>query len=248
MTRTMRLLVACLTLPIAIPLAVSAQEGGVRVSERLRHKNRLAAVALPASVVAAEFTVAPSAARSFRPEGRPLRARVRLAESAPTPVPPSPLPAPTLDLLGEALGGGGLGGAGSRDFQNPGPPVLDHIELSARTPWVNEKGNVEFFLPYDVDPDVPSVNFNKNFPGLFYVNLKLEEGKSYLVDVAVSSWGAGAYKVEVNGSEQEFADPQGNLEHLLIALQATESGWVKIDIIREGTGYYMYSVTADRVN
>jgi len=153
-----------------------------------------------------------------------------------------------MDLVGKALGGGGFGGAGGRDVQSPGPPVLDHIELSARRPWVQEKGYVKFFLPYSINPAAASTDFNTNYPGSMTVVLKVEQGATYLADFAVKSWGAGTYVVETEGGSQEFGDPQGNLEHVLVALQATESGWIDVKFERpEGTGYYLYSVKVDRM-
>lgn len=153
-----------------------------------------------------------------------------------------------MDLVGAALGGGGFGGAGAGGFQNPGPPVLDHIELSARSTWVHEKGYLDFVLPYDINPATPSITFNKNFPGAMTVKLKVEEGETYLVDFAVSSWGKGTYRIETSGGEQEFDDPQGKLEHVLVALNATESGWTNVRFKRTGdSGHYLYSVRVDRM-
>ncbi|HSM34955.1 MAG TPA: hypothetical protein VK837_01045 [Longimicrobiales bacterium] len=234
-------ILAWITLALAVP--ASAQEA--RVSERLRHKDRLAEIRLPAAVAAAEFVVGASRARAAR-GAAPAAVRARADDDGPPPSLPGPVPSQTKVIVMGALGGGP--GSGPADVQNPGPPVLDRIELSARRPWVNEKGYVDFLLPYDVDTSVPVVNFNKNFPGSLEVHLKLEEGRSYLVDFALSSWGAGTYRAEVDGSAQEFADPQGDLEHVLVALQATEDGWARISFRREGTGYYLYTVTAERVN
>jgi hypothetical protein len=153
-----------------------------------------------------------------------------------------------MDLVGNALGGGGFGGAGAGGFQNPGPPVLDHIELTPRQPWFNERGNIRTTLAYTASAGtVPSWNFNKNFPGAMTVNLKVEEGETYLVDFSVSSWGSGTYRVETDAGEQEFADNGGDLEHVLVALNASESGWVSVRLNREGTGYYTYAVIVNRM-
>jgi hypothetical protein len=113
---------------------------------------------------------------------------------------------------------------------------------------VGEKGYVKFFLPYSIDPSAASTDFNTNYPGAMTVVLKVEQGKTYLADFAVKSWGAGTYVVETEGGSQEFGDPQGKLEHVLVALQATESGWIDVKFQRtEGTGYYLYSVKVDRM-
>lgn len=241
---TLRLSALAVVLSLGAASPSTAQERA-RISEQLRHRDRLVAVELPPTAVVAEFTVGARPARAGRLSAPTPRAGIAL-ERAPAPALPAPVPGPTMDLIGAALGGG-IGG-GPSDVEVPGPPVLDHIELSARRPWFPERANVEFLLPYDVNPGTPSVTFNKNFPGLLRVNLKLEEGRSYLIDFALSSWGAGTYRIEVEGASQEFEDPQGDLTHVLVAVQATESGWVGLDFRREGTGYYLYTVTADRVD
>ncbi len=242
---TLRLSFIAAGFSLLATLPCGAQQERARVSERLRHKDRLVAIELPASAVAAELAVQVRSARAARLATPALPANVSV-ERAPAPVLPTPLPRPTIDRIASALGGGIE--PGPSNVQNAGPPVLDRIKLSARRPWFNERGNVEFVLPYEVNPELPSVTFNKNFPGLLRVNLKLEAGRSYLVDFAVSSWGAGSYRVEAGGATQEFGDPQGNLEHVLIALQASQDGWTTIDLKREGTGYYLYTVTTDRVD
>ena len=254
----------CLTIPlvalslvVAAPIGAFAQDAPVRVSERLRHKDRLAAVDLPANTVVVELTLASVPAAPVRLgviKAVPARAgRESLAPRVP-PVAPDPLPSATMDLVAVALGGGGGGGGGggagaaSGDFQNPGPPVLDHIELSARRPWVNEKGYLNFVLPFSLNPSSPSINFNKNFPGSLTVKLKVEEGETYVVDFSVKSWGSGTYRVETSGGSQEFADTQGKLEHVLVVLHATETGWTDIEFDRAGdSGHYLYSVRVDRM-
>ncbi len=241
-----------LSLLVATPLAASDQDAPVRVSERLRHKARLAAIELPTNTVVAEFTLASKAATPVRMRAvraAPARA-VRGVQAPPAPpVPPDPVPPGTINLVAGALGGGGFGGAGAGGLQNPGPPVLDHIELSARRMWVNEKGYLYFLLPFSLDPSSPSINFNKNYPGSMIVKLKVEEGETYLIDFAVKSWGKGTYRIETSGGSQEFEDTQGKLEHVLIALNATESGWTDVGFDRTGdTGHYLYSVRVDRMD
>ena len=236
-----------LSLLITAPVGAYGQDAQLRVSERLRHRDRLASVALPANTVAAEFTVAP-APRVRAVRRAPTRQGLDVEAPPAPPAPPDPVKPETLDLVGNALGGGGFGGAAGRDFQSPGPPVLDHIELTTRQPWFHEKGNVRTALAYTTSTGAaPSWNFNKNFPGLMTVNLKVEEGATYLVDFVVSSWGSGTYQVETDSGMQEFADNGGDLEHLLVGLNATESGWVNLHLRREGTGYYVYSVIVNRM-
>lgn len=236
-----------LALSLLVAGPAYAQDRPVRVSEQVRHRDRLATVDLPANTVAVEFTVAPA------PRVRAVRAaptRQGSGVEAPPPAPTSrdPIEPETMALVGNALGGGGFGGGASGDFQNPGPPVLDHIELTPRQPWFNERGNVHTVLAYSASTgSVPSWNFNKNFPGLMTVNLKVEEGATYLVDFSVSSWGSGTYRVETDSGDQEFADNGGDLEHVLVALNASESGWVSVRLKREGTGHYTYAIIVNRM-
>ena len=230
-----------LSLLVAAPLAAYAQDSPARISERLRHRNRLAAVDLPATTVA---VAPPPRVRAVR--RAPARQGLDVEAPPAPPAPPDPVKPETLDLVGNALGGGGFAGPGG--FQNPGPPVLDHIELTPRQPWFHDKGNVRTVLAYTVSTGTaPSWQFNTNFPGGMTVNLKVEEGRTYLVDFAVSSWGNGTYRVETDAGDQEFADAGGDLEHVLVGLNATESGWVKVQLSREGTGYYAYSVIVNRM-
>lgn len=254
--RCMAVLFLALSLVVAAPIAAFAQDAPVRVSERLRHKDRLAAVDLPANTVVAEFTLASVAAAPVRVEvvrAVPARAGREMQTPPVPPVAPDPLPSETMDLVAVALGGGGGGGGGgagaaSGDFQNPGPPVLNHIELSARRPWVNEKGYLYFLLPFSLNPSSPSINFNKNFPGSLTVKLKVQEGETYLVDFSVKSWGSGTYRIETSGGSQEFADTQGKLEHVLVVLHATESGWTDIKFDRTGdSGHDLFTVHVDRM-
>ena len=54
--------------------------------------------------------------------------------------------------------------------------------------------------------------------------------------------------METSAGDQEFEDVQGKLEHVLVALNATESGWTSLEFNRTGdTGHYLYSVKVDRV-
>lgn len=242
-----RILAIALACGVSAPPALSAQE--VRARATLQQRDRVAALELPATLAAAEFTVSPGTAVRAALRAAPARGGANF-EAAPPPSPPDPIPPATLDLVASAVGGeGGGGGMGSRDVQNPGPPELDHIELDARRPWAANRGYLEFVLPYDIVLEsTPAVNFNKNYPGLFSIHLKVEEGRSYLVDISIGSWGGGTYEVNAGDSTQEFADPQGNLEHLLVALEATASGWIDLTVKRrDGSGYYLYGVEVDRV-
>ncbi len=125
--------------------------------------------------------------------------------------------------------------------------MLDHIVLSARNPFYNEKGYLTATLPYTFHPE-SAIVFNKNFPGLMNVKLNIEKGGIYLVDYAVKAIGAGTYKVVTESGEQEFADPGGTMEHIMVGINAGASGWTTVRLQREGTGYNLYSVEVTRAN
>ena len=163
-----------------------------------------------------------------------------------TPEPPAPLDAKIKSGILQSLGGGG-------DIPAPGEikaqskPVLEHIVLSAKQPFFSERGFLTLTLAYTVHPET-AINFNSNFPGSAGVKLKVEEGRTYLLDFAVKSWGSGTYLVETESGNQEFADTSASKEHILVALNATSSGWTTVRLNRDGTDYHLYYVEGTRLN
>jgi len=142
----------CLTIPlvalslvVVAPIGAFAQDAPVRVSERLRHKDRLAAVDLPANTVVVELTLASVPAAPVRVgviKAVPARAgRESLAPRVP-PVAPDPLPSETMDLVAVALGGGGGGGG---DFQAMMESYQTYIteDNKLRKKYEDENGNLE---------------------------------------------------------------------------------------------------------
>jgi len=185
------------------------------------------------------------AIRTFRvkPSNRPVAI---MAPNARVPAPPSPIDPSTMKKILLGIGGSGeIPSAGS--YQAAPDPVLDHIVLTAKNPWYNERGYLRLTLPYGFHPE-SSIEFNKNFPNILDVKLNVENGGLYLVDFSVKAIGAGTYNVETESGNQAFEDSKGSMEHVLIALSAGASGWTSLQMKREGTGYQLYSVEVTKAN
>ncbi len=173
------------------------------------------------------------------------RSAAILMPNAQTPVPPAPLDATTKSEILKSLGGSGElpapGGGGAEE-----KPVLEHLLLSARHPYFSEQGFLTLNLAYRVHPET-AINFNSAYPGSAGVKMKVEKGRTYLLDFSVQSWGGGTYLLETAGGKQTFEDEAGSKKHILVALKATSSGWTTVRLSRDGTDYHLYSVEIMRV-
>jgi len=175
-----------------------------------------------------------------KPSNRPVAI---LAPNALTPVAPDPIsPSAKAEILKSIGGSGNVPSAQSED--TAAKSVLEHIVLTSKQPFVNEKGYLRLTLPQTFHPESPIV-FNKEYPSTMSVNLKVEEGGLYLVDFAVKGVGPGTYKVVTEAGSQEFKDTGGNLKHALIALNAAASGWTGVSMTHTGT-YNLFSVEVTR--
>lgn len=163
------------------------------------------------------------------------------------PDPPEPISPAVKGNILDSMGGGGGGVGSAGGFEAAPEPVLDHIVLTSKTPFVHEKGYMSLTLPYTFHPE-SAIVFNKNFPNVMNVKLKVEKGGVYLVDFAVDAISTGTYRVETEAGDQEFNDPGGNMEHILVGLNAGASGWTSVRLQREGTGYNLFSVEITRAN
>ncbi len=179
---------------------------------------------------------------TVKPSNRPVAI---LAPNALTPVAPEPISPSERGGILKSIGGSG--NVPSADGVDEAPkPVLEHIVLTSRQPFVNEKGYLRLTLPQTVHPESPIV-FNKEYPSTMSVNLKVEEGGLYLVDFTVKGVGSGTYKVVTEAGSQEFKDAGGNLKHVLIALNAEASGWTGVSMTHTGT-YNLFSVEVTRAS
>jgi len=178
---------------------------------------------------------------TVKPSHRPVAI---LAPNALTPVAPDPISSSAKAEILKSIGGSAdVPSAQSEDTAEQS--VLEHIVLTSKQPFVNEQGYLRLTLPQTVHPESPVV-FNKKYPSTMSVNLKVEEGGLYLVDFAVKGVGPGTYKVTTEAGSQEFEDTGGNLNHVLIALNAEGSGWTGVSMIHTGT-YNLFSVEVTRV-
>jgi len=174
------------------------------------------------------------------------RSAAILMPNAQTPEPPVPLGAKTKTEILQSL-------AGSADIQAPGnieaqsTPVLEHLLLSAKQPYVSEQGFLTLSQAYTVHPET-AINFNSDSPGSAGLKLKVEKGRTYLLDFAVKSNESGTYLLEAEGKKHEFEDNSATKEHILVALNATSSGWTTVRLDRGGTGFHLYYVEVTRVN
>ena len=174
------------------------------------------------------------------------RTRAILMPNAQTPEPPAPLDAKTKSAILKSLGGSGdIPAAG--DVKAQAKPVLEHLLLTAKQPFFSEQGFLTLTLAHTVHPQT-SITFNSSNPGSTGVKLKVEKGRTYLLDFAVKSSESGIYLLETESGQQEFEDTSASKEHILVALNATSSGWTTVRLHRKGTGYHLYSVEVTRVN
>lgn len=169
-----------------------------------------------------------------------------LAPNARIPEPPGPVePGRKQDILHSIGGESAAPSANSTDAARE--TRLDHIVLSAREPFYEDKGYLTLTLPATFHPE-SVIAFDNNFSNILGVKLNVEKGGMYLVDFAVHATGAGAYKVDTESGGQTFEDSNSALEHVLIALSAEASGWTTVRMSRTGSGYNLYSVEVTRAN
>lgn len=184
--------------------------------------------------------------QTFRvnPVSRPVAI---LAPNALVPGPPEPIDTSKMKDILASLGGGGSrvppAGTGEADSE----PVLNHIVLTSRKPYFEEKGYLTLTLPRTFHPE-SAIVFDENSAAAVGVKLMVEKGGLYLVDFAVRAMEAGAYTVETESGAQGFEDSDGNLEHVLIAIRAGASGWTTMRMNRTGAGFNLYSVEVTRTN
>ncbi len=143
----------------------------------------------------------------------------------------------------EQVSGGGSGGVPvPNDIQTQGKtPTLSHLLLTVRRPWFVHRG----FLAGEGVARLDSrsvMRFEESVPGRAIVGLNVVEGLTYLVDFLVGGEGAGDYVFESSSGEQVFTDPVGERNHVLVAIQAQNSGWTEISLRRNGGAFDLHTV------
>ena len=98
---------------------------------------------------------------------------------------------------------------------------------------------------------VDSRHFNPNLhagfgmdrSGWAWLHLVVEEGRSYLIDFVVESYGAGSYRLKVESNEFNLEDLGGSYDHVTALLKASSSGEARVGLTQDvGSGFNLYAV------
>ncbi len=127
----------------------------------------------------------------------------------------------------------------------PGPR-LDQLTLTVRNPYAHELGDLYFYSAYSVSPASDHARIDPK-EGLLGIRLKLEAGKSYLLDLAVHGGGIPGTYILKTPSGTHSIDAPTEEHHILVGLNATGSGWTNIRLSREGWWFTFLSVEVTRV-
>ncbi len=168
-----------------------------------------------------------------------------LMPNAQTPTPPEPLNSERKSEILQDLGETAANPE-AKEPEAKSAPVLVHLKLSARQPFFRDQAFLTLVRASSVHPET-AIKFNEDLPGSAAIKLKVETGRTYLLDFAVKSWGSGSYLLETESGKQKFEDESAGKQHILVALAATSSGWTTVRIKREGAGYHLYYVEITQV-
>lgn len=143
----------------------------------------------------------------------------------------------------EAVSGGGSGGIPLiNNIQTQGrTPTVRQLILSVKRPWYVHRAFLSSEGAQRVDAR-SVMHFDESTPGRAVVGLNLVAGKNYLVDFLVDGNGEGTYTIESGAGTQEFPDPEGERNHVLLALQAQQSGWAELSLRRSAGSFDLHSV------
>lgn len=119
--------------------------------------------------------------------------------------------------------------------------------LSASYAVHPDRGVLTLVRPHTVHPET-GIHMRGETPGSVGVKVKVEEGGRYLVDFQLRSASVGKYVAAVEGSSEEVEDPLGQLEHVLVVLNARKPGWSTIRLSRPETDFMLYAVELTRFN
>ena len=86
------------------------------------------------------------------------------------------------------------------------------------------------------------MHFDESVQGRAVIGLNLVAGHAYLLDFLINGEGEGIYTIESSAGIQEFPDPDGERGHILVALQAQESGWAELSLRRSAGSFDLHSV------
>ena len=76
----------------------------------------------------------------------------------------------------------------------------------------------------------------------FIVGVNLIAGSTYLFDFLVNGEGEGTFTLETDSGLYEFPDPNGDLDNVLVAFRAEQTGWTEISLRRTKGSFDLHSV------
>ena len=134
-------------------------------------------------------------------------------------------PMSTNDKVRALQGGSPPSGGGS--VKALPAPKLTSITLSAKRPFLNNRGYLEFNEVRHFDPKTDKVSWYQPSPGMGYVTARLnvEKGERYLADMNVSCYDPQTFSF----GGQQMGVGAGS-HHLLLILEPTQSGWISVTL------------------
>jgi hypothetical protein len=121
-----------------------------------------------------------------------------------------------------------------------GDPVT--IVLGPAQPVAVDRAYLVLTRPRSVHPET-TIEFDAEAGGLAAVRLRVEAGKTYLLDFAVTGLGAGEYEIAADSARRTYPDPDAVARHLQIGLHAAAGGWTTVRLQRTGAGFHLHLVT-----
>ncbi len=156
---------------------------------------------------------------------------------------PSQLTGKERQELIEAVSGAESGGIPLlNNIQTQGrTPTVRQLILSVKRPWYVHRAFLSSEGAQRVDAR-SVIHFDANKPARAVVGLNLIEGNTYLLDFLIDGQGAGVYSIETDSGIEEFPDPDGTRNHVLVALRAEQSGWTELSLRRSAGSFDLHSV------
>ena len=156
---------------------------------------------------------------------------------------PSQLSGKQRQALLEQVSGGGTGGIPLlNNIQTQGrTPTLRQLILTVKRPWYVHRAFLSSEGAQRVDAR-SVMHFDESMPGRAVIGLNLIAGSTYLLDLLIDGEGEGIYIVETSAGLHEYPDPEAKRTHVLVALQAEQSGWIELSLRRSAGAFNLHSV------
>lgn len=141
--------------------------------------------------------------------------------------------------------------AADGDEQDVPPSSIETIELSARHSYISGQAYLTLLEPRLVNPELNVVwspakggNYLTHF---FRIHMNLEQGRKYLIDMSVRSFGGQELSFSfTGGGPHKITIPSGN-SHALLAVEAEQSGMISM-LVSGKRSLYFYSVEIAKVD